>query len=228
MPCYGCGWDCCFGEAPCVQDLPFAVVREMLGELTAARPRGKATPGPALRYFSATRYPAETETWIKQASANYRQLKAAQAKANEDRETLERLLRESEADRAARLQTVSDLQKRLEAAEADRQARLEVIEDLEKRLGVSDADREARLKVIQDLQTRLEESEADRQARLEVIQDVQRRLEESDADRQARLVVMNNQVARLQELEAELAETRRYDVRTFPGIRLVAKKGKKP
>jgi len=138
-------------------------------------------------------------------------------------EDLKRAFARAEADGLARLKTVEKLEKQLKESDVDRNARLEAVNKLEKQLQESEADRDARLNAINQLTSQLAESERDRAARLDVMQDLQRRLEESDADRAARLQIMNQlgqQIqdlsAELQKVSAELAETRKYDVRTFP------------
>ena len=78
-------------------------------------------------------------------------------------------LRESEADRAARLEQIHALTAALRESEADRAARLEQIHELTATLRESEADRAARLEQIHELTITLRESEADRAARLELI-----------------------------------------------------------
>jgi superfamily I DNA/RNA helicase len=80
---------------------------------------------------------------------------------------------------------ISDLTARLKESEADRAARLELINELSARLKESEADRAARFNQITELTGLLKESEADRAARLEVI----RGLEEKSTWLQALLNV---------------------------------------
>jgi 2-polyprenyl-3-methyl-5-hydroxy-6-metoxy-1,4-benzoquinol methylase len=92
-------------------------------------------------------------------------------------------LKESEADRQARLEAIEQLDAALKESEADRQAQLEAIEQLDAALKESEADRQARLEVIEQLDAALKESEADRQARLEVIEQLDAALKQSEARR---------------------------------------------
>ncbi|RPI20684.1 MAG: glycosyltransferase [Acidobacteria bacterium] len=194
---------------------------------------------------------ADRDARLEAANKLEKRLEEAEADRNARLEAvnkLEKQLEEAETDRAARLEAVNKLEKQLEEAETDRAARLEAVNRLQKRLEEAEADRTARLEAVNqlnltvvDLEKRLAESDADRAARLQVIQDMQRRLEESDADRNARLEVINNlgqqiqdlsnQIQdlsnQIQKLSADLAETQKYDVRTFPVAKLYFQRGKK-
>jgi chromosome segregation ATPase len=64
---------------------------------------------------------------------------------------------------------IGELTARLKESEADRAARLELIHELTGKLKESEADREARFRQITELTGLLKESEADRAARLGVI-----------------------------------------------------------
>jgi glycosyltransferase involved in cell wall biosynthesis len=83
---------------------------------------------------------------------------------------LKSALRESEADRAARLDQIQQLTELLRESEADRAARLDQIQQLAELLRESEADRAARLDQIQQLAELLRESEADRALRSEQIE----------------------------------------------------------
>jgi FkbM family methyltransferase len=82
---------------------------------------------------------------------------------------LVRALKESEADREARLDTINKLDAALKASEIDRQAHLGTINRLNEALKLSEADREARLDIINKLDAVLKVSEADGRARLDII-----------------------------------------------------------
>jgi hypothetical protein len=68
---------------------------------------------------------------------------------------------------------ISELTARLKESEADRAARLEMIHDLTDKLNASETDRTARFLQITELTGLLKESEADRAARLEVIRSLE-------------------------------------------------------
>ena len=81
-----------------------------------------------------------------------RQVRGLEAARRAEVASLTALLRESEADRAARLALLRE-------SEADRAARLEQIHELSRLLRESEADRAARFDVIQNLQARIAEIE---------------------------------------------------------------------
>jgi len=129
----------------------------------------------------------------------------------------------SEADRAARLESIQRQQQLLQESERDRAARLGVIESqgaqiaalhaevrqwLEQNLALSQrvGELETACKFAQsrssELQQRLEESEADRTARLQNNHRLEELYRESEADRAARL-------ASIHQLEESLAESER-------------------
>ena len=80
-----------------------------------------------------------------------------------------KLLKQSEEDRAVRLKANQQLVRELKESEEDRTARLKANRNLEQLLKESEEDRAARLEINQKLEQLLKESEADRAARLEII-----------------------------------------------------------
>jgi len=202
MPCFGCGWECLFDDAPCMSLVAVKDVKKAAGPLC-----GGSRP----RTIGAKVMPASTKLG-EEAGSYIRKVVQKVGAIEEDRrarlraiECLERQVRESEADRAARLEVIQKLERELHEVEADRAARLEVIQELERQLQEGEADRAARLEVIQRLERQLQESEADRAARLEVIQRLELQLQESEADRAARLEVIQRLEQQLQESEADRA-----------------------
>jgi|GEM_PF-3638206 hypothetical protein len=120
-------------------------------------------------------------------SAYAKQLHYAFDKDSEEVAHLKAVLRESEADRAARLEQILMFKEMLEQSEADRAARLELILMFKGMLEQSEADRAARLEQILMFKEMLEQSEADRALRGEQIEILTKHLRESEADRAARL-----------------------------------------
>ena len=102
MPCFGCGWDCCFAVAPCIRELPRQTVEDMLTDLLA---RIDDPADRAVRVFEASRYGAESEGFIRQAAEQYRKLQEVRSRQLEE---VESSLEESEADRAARLAVIQE------------------------------------------------------------------------------------------------------------------------
>jgi hypothetical protein len=85
---------------------------------------------------------------------------------------LEKALKESDADRAARLEQIKTFEKALRESEADRAARLEQIKILDKALQESETDRAARLEQIRVLDKALTEARLENQSRREELDQV--------------------------------------------------------
>ncbi len=119
---------------------------------------------------ASTKLTRETQRYIEKAVATHRLIEADRADRLEDTRRVEQLLKESDADRAARLKALkkseADHLKALKESEADREKRLEDSRRLVQLLKVSEADRAARLEVIQELDRRLKESEEGRKQAL--------------------------------------------------------------
>jgi len=115
MPCFGCGWDCCFGVAPCIRELPVQTVEEMIKDLLARID----SPDRTVRIFEAPRYTAGAERFIQLAAEQYRALQQVRARQLEE---VECVLEDSEADRAARLGVIHE--QGLRIAQMDEEIRL--------------------------------------------------------------------------------------------------------
>ena len=175
MPCFGCGWDCIFGDAPCmnlvaVQDVQKAIVSLYDG----SGPKRKGNKVIA----ASTRLDETTQRYIKKAVETHRQVEADRVVRLRDNQRLEQMLRESEEDRAVRLKANQQLGRELKESEADRASRLDNNQKLKQLLKKSEADRASRLENNQKLEQLLRESEADRAARLEVVGTLERQLEQ--------------------------------------------------
>ena len=188
MPCFGCGWDCIFADAPCmnlvaVKDVQKAIVSLYVSSGSKRRENKVIT--------ASTQLDEATQRYIEKAMETHQQIEADRTVRLRDNQRLEQKLRESEADRAVRLKANRQLVRELKESEADRAARLQDSRQLEQMLKESDADRTARLEDSRRLEQMLKESDADRTARLEDSRRLEQMLKESDADRVARLE--NNQ-----------------------------------
>ncbi|RPI25234.1 MAG: lipopolysaccharide heptosyltransferase family protein [Acidobacteria bacterium] len=102
MPCFGCDWDCCFGNAPCVQELPVEMVQEMLGDVIC---RVQNPNDQELRVFKAPTFGPDAERLVSLASAHYGALQRIRSRQLEETESR---LAESEVDRAARLTVIQE------------------------------------------------------------------------------------------------------------------------
>jgi ADP-heptose:LPS heptosyltransferase len=199
MPCFGCIWDCIFGDAPCmdlvaVNDVKAAV--DMLGQDEIRGPR---------IFEASTKVSNEVQKYIHKAIKTHREINQDRQARLEINRKLEKLLKESNTDRAARLETIERLTRNLSEVETDRAARLETIKQITKTLSEVEADRAARLETIERLTRNLLDVEADRAARLELIERLSHTLSEVESDREARLhVIMQldaNLKLKLQELD---------------------------
>jgi hypothetical protein len=112
MPCFGCAWNCCFGDAPCVAKMPVETVRAALGDLI----RRLSSPDRQLKIFRAEPYGDETEDFIRKAAAQYRALQLVRSR---EVKHLETAYWESEADRAARLRVIEEQSKRIAQMDRD-------------------------------------------------------------------------------------------------------------
>ncbi len=138
-------------------------------------------------------------------SAYAKQLHYAFDKDSEEVNQLKAALRESEADRAARLEQILMFKEMLEQSEADRAARLELILMFKGMLEQSEADRAARLEQILMFKEMLEQSEADRAARLEHLNRLTAIVKESEHDRALRGEQIETLTKHLKESEADRA-----------------------
>ena len=113
----------------------------------------------------------------------------------------QKLLNESEQDRAARLEQIYTLTQQLKESEQDRAARLEQIFTLTEKLKESELDRVARFEQIQSLTELFQELEQDPTALLEQINLLSQQLHSSEQDRTARLEQIHKLTQQLQESE---------------------------
>jgi ADP-heptose:LPS heptosyltransferase len=186
LPCFGCGWDCYFVDAPCVRTISRVSVRNALEQFL----QGEAE---AQTVFQAEGLDGEARALIATATPRLRfqredsldRLRQARLLAARATELGERL-QSSDADRFARQVQVNELTALLQDSEADRSARLLQSKELSALLQESEADRSARLLQNTELTALLQESEADRSARLLQIKELSARLQESEAGRSAR------------------------------------------
>ena len=221
LPCFGCGWDCYFGDAPCVRTISPASVRRALEQFLQNEKEGRKIseaeglePGaralidkatPQLRFLRE-----DSADRLRQVQRLTFEVKALDARRQADHtgheqsmEELTALLQTSEADRAARLRQVEELDARLQASESDRDFRLRQVEELDARLQASEADRDFRLRQVEELDALLQTSEADRTARGRQVEELTSLLETSETDRAARGRQVEELDALLQTSEAD-------------------------
>ena len=136
------------------------------------------------------------------------QLARAETDANERQNQVARLtalLKESEADAAARLQRVEALGRELARVGAESAARGEQTRELERLRKESEADRAARGQQIETLGQDLARAQADAEARLQQVELLTTERHEVEADRAARNAQIEELTALLRESEADRA-----------------------
>jgi ADP-heptose:LPS heptosyltransferase len=195
MSCFGCVWDCIFGDAACMKLVTIDDVKkafDLLGQNDVHTPR----------IFKASgQISNETNEYIKKAFKIHREINADRAARLETVDRLTRTLSEVELDRAARLETIERLTRTLSEVELDRAARLETIERLTRTLSEVEADRAARLELIERLSRTLSEVESDGEARLHV-------LEQLDSSLKLKTQELNKVRETLKQTQSELDRIR--------------------
>ncbi len=142
MPCFGCGWDCMFENAPCMKLVAVADVKQAILSLFRD-PESKGMESPIRP--ASTKLDAELLWYVEKSVENRRKLESEIKRIN--------------TDRTVRLQTIERLNRELSEVEADRAARLELIERLNKEIAAIEADRAARLRLIEEIDMKLKETQ---------------------------------------------------------------------
>jgi ADP-heptose:LPS heptosyltransferase/GT2 family glycosyltransferase len=88
LPCFGCGWDCAFGDAPCLREITTA-------DATAAIDR--ALVSPSLEVLPVQHLAAETQDMMGKAAARYRESRGGHLARQHKLEELTALDREKDA-----------------------------------------------------------------------------------------------------------------------------------
>ena len=199
MPCFYCDWKCCFGDAPCIRDLPLSLIQRVLKTVVMKNRPGRKR----VCVHEAKPYPEIMNEFIKKAVETFRKSETDREARLEAIHDFERKLKEVSHDREGQLNAIEDLGKRLHDSDADRVARLEVIRNCERQIQEINEDRQARLRVMEELSKRLQESEADRVAQLRAIQDYDRQVREINEDREDRVKVIEDLGRRLEQSELD-------------------------
>ncbi|MGH7996059.1 MAG: glycosyltransferase family 9 protein, partial [Opitutaceae bacterium] len=97
LPCFGCGWDCAFGDAPCVKWIGAAEVRSALAVVleAAAGPEGRAERGRVIELSSVG---TETAAMMGRAAAVSRERSAAHRERERKLQEIAYLSREKDAE----------------------------------------------------------------------------------------------------------------------------------
>ncbi len=109
LPCFGCGWDCSFGDAPCIKTIPIAPVREAIDRL-----------------LTTTRKMQQDVVVENGVTAAQRELIASVAATTKQNRQV-RVRTDTKGTELLSRNTLGKLIEQLQVSEADRAARLEVI-----------------------------------------------------------------------------------------------------
>lgn len=140
VPCFGCGWDCAFGDAPCVRDLPAEAVQAAVDQLVAEAPPAAGEP----RMWRVESRTASERGLMAAAAARHQALQADHRARQLKIEEKERGLVQQEAEMRRKEQAIHEKHAALLEREASNQekegeiARLKVVCD----------EREALLKTV--------------------------------------------------------------------------------
>lgn len=160
FPCFGCGWDCVFGDAPCVSSVEVTDVQKAIRHVL------QADKVEINMQYASSKIEKETLQYMEKAAAVFKAFNVDRAARLEAIYKKDLKLQESLAESAARLEAIYERDRRLQESEANSAARLEAIHERDRRL--------------QAMYQELQNSEADRAARLEAIHERDRKLQESE------------------------------------------------
>ena len=116
LPCFGCNWDCHFGDAPCVKTLQVADAQAALTKLLAAGDR------PLEAVHKANNLPAGTLQLIAAATPRYRRLQQDRLDRQYKIEELTHLGREKDVEIADLKRAAEERKQEMEAIKAELEA----------------------------------------------------------------------------------------------------------
>jgi ADP-heptose:LPS heptosyltransferase/GT2 family glycosyltransferase len=116
LPCFGCNWDCHFGDAPCVKTLAVAEVQAAVTRLLGA----KAAPLAAV--IEARNLPADAHALIAAVTPRYRQLQTDRLDRQHKIEELTHLGREKDVENADLKRAAEERKAEMEAIKAELEA----------------------------------------------------------------------------------------------------------
>jgi glycosyltransferase involved in cell wall biosynthesis/ADP-heptose:LPS heptosyltransferase len=173
LPCFGCSWDCHFGDAPCVNTIPTDALKDAIGRLlSSAEDMDENVLVQAGMTSAELELIAKTATTMKHS--RYIHMGGIGGPAELlPRSAVERLIGQfqlSEADRAARLRVIETQGAQMVSLEAAVRHSLEQNHALSQQVGNLETERKLVQTRLTELQQQLQVSEADRAARLRVIE----------------------------------------------------------
>ena len=216
LPCFGCGWDCAFGDAPCLGGIAVEEVTEAVDRLLAN------TTSDFAEIHRVEHLSAETRTMMDKAAARYRAMRrdhlARQHKLEEltalDREK-DAAIAEKEAEIAIKEREINSKEREIDRKEVGIQSKEAEIDRKQREIYALKATCDEREKTIftldghvRNLQAQLATAQADKAALEKTLRDLP-----PDAANAAR--AMTDQAVHIRNIEAlvkireqELAEAR--------------------
>ena len=116
LPCFGCNWDCHFGDAPCVKTIPVAAVQAAIHRILSAgsTPMDEVAESPGL--------PEQMHRLIATVTANYRKVQHDRLDRQHKIEELTHLGREKDVEMEALKQSAEDRKTEMESIKAELEA----------------------------------------------------------------------------------------------------------
>lgn len=214
LPCFGCGWDCYFEDAPCLRTIAMHHVRNALDVLLkdeTAPPRVIETQDldasargliaavtPRLRFQKA-----DGASRLRQVHELTAQMISLENVRLAETAELTALLKASQAHADARLTQVTELTALLKTTQTDADMRLTQVTELTALLKATQADASARLTQVTELTALLKAARADADERMPQITDLTAQLAEIRGHADARMVQIEQLTAWLLECQAD-------------------------
>jgi ADP-heptose:LPS heptosyltransferase/GT2 family glycosyltransferase len=104
LPCFGCGWDCAFGDAPCLGEI-------RVSDVTAALDRVLTHPSARFQVHAVQHLGTETQAMMGKAAAHYRASSAGHLARQHKLEEIKALSTEKDHEIAALKQVCDDREK---------------------------------------------------------------------------------------------------------------------
>lgn len=148
LPCFGCGWDCAFGDAPCIGEITVADATTAL-DFCLANLGHDHSEVRAVEHLSAA-----TRTMMGKAAARYREARSDHLARQHKLEELTALDREKDAAIEEKEASIAEKEAAILKAEADMREKDEAILEKEAEIGTKQAEIDA-LKVVCDEREKL-------------------------------------------------------------------------
>lgn len=111
LPCFGCGWDCAFGDAPCLGEITVEDVTTALDTTLTGLRSPLAVSATAFQLHRVNHLTAQTHAIMGKAAARYRESSAGHLARQHKLEELKALATEKDSEIAALKQTCDEREK---------------------------------------------------------------------------------------------------------------------